>query len=85
MAGKIELRYTQGLEKEWFNGYQLYGYYDVGSVRLNDMGPGADNVLSLQCLSPESLSQGDLQVLSCGSLSYPGLGTPRWISDLFLQ
>lgn len=31
----------------------------------------ADNVLSLQCLSPESLSQGGSPSLSCGSLSYP--------------
>jgi hemolysin activation/secretion protein len=47
LAGKIELRYDQPVEKPWLSSYQLYGYYDAGSVRLNDMGPGADNMLSL--------------------------------------
>jgi hemolysin activation/secretion protein len=43
----VELRYGQPVGAEWFNSYQLYGYYDIGSVFINDPEPGTDNRLSL--------------------------------------
>lgn len=47
VAGKIELRYGQEAGWRWFDSYQLYGYYDIGTVFLNSVGPGVQDQFSL--------------------------------------
>jgi len=48
LAGKVELRYGHPVDATWFNSYQLYTYYDVGTVFINDGAPpGTDERLSL--------------------------------------
>lgn len=50
LAGKVELRYGQPVNEKWLDSYQLYGYYDVGSVYLNDSAAGTNNKFSLASL-----------------------------------
>ncbi len=47
LAAKVELRYGQAVGEKWLDSYQLYGYYDVGSVYLNKIATGTKDTLSL--------------------------------------
>ncbi len=40
VAGKIELSYNNTVEKQYLNDYQLYGFYDIGSIWDKDPGAG---------------------------------------------
>jgi len=50
IAGKLELRYGQAVGERWFNSYQLYSYYDIGSITINKAAPGTSDSLSLASL-----------------------------------
>lgn len=47
IAGKAELRYSHTLNNEWLNAYQLYSYYDIGTVHVNAATTGSDSQMSL--------------------------------------
>lgn len=47
VAGKAELRYSHMLSNEWLKSYQLYSYYDVGTLHTNDATPGTEAEQSL--------------------------------------
>jgi hemolysin activation/secretion protein len=47
IAGKIELRYGQGISDPLLQSYQVYGFYDVGRVWLRGAGPGENDKMSL--------------------------------------
>lgn len=47
MAGKVELRYGQVVGKAWFDSYQLYSYYDIGKLYLNQATAGTPSAFSL--------------------------------------
>ena len=47
IAGKVELRYDQALGQLLFNGYELFSYYDIGRVWLEDAALGANDKKSL--------------------------------------
>ena len=47
IAGRVELRYGRPVGWKYFDSYQLYGYYDIGTVWLDDASPGVDDQLSL--------------------------------------
>ena len=47
IAGKVELRYGQQVGYKYFDSYQLYGYYDIGTAWINDNGPGVSDENSL--------------------------------------
>jgi hemolysin activation/secretion protein len=47
LAGKVELRYGQPVGAQWFDSYQLYGFYDIGSVYVNEAASGTDSKMSL--------------------------------------
>ncbi len=47
LAGKLEFRYGQSEGKKWLDSYQLYAYYDVGSVFMNDSAAGTNDKYSL--------------------------------------
>lgn len=46
-TAKLELRYGRAVNYQWFNSYQLYGYYDVGSVWQKNTLPGVEDKQSL--------------------------------------
>jgi len=47
IAGRAELRYGQQVGYKYFDSYQLYGYYDIGTVKLDDTPAGTQNQFSL--------------------------------------
>ena len=47
IAGKVELRWGKEVGYRYFDSYQLYGYYDIGTVWLDETGPGVPDSLSL--------------------------------------
>jgi hemolysin activation/secretion protein len=47
VAGKVELRYGYEVAKPWLDSFQLYGYYDIGTVWLNEIAPGTRDEFSL--------------------------------------
>jgi hemolysin activation/secretion protein len=47
LAGRVELRYGQTAGYKYFDSYQLYTYYDLGTVWLADPGPGTNDEYSL--------------------------------------
>ena len=47
IAGKIELRFGQEPGYRFFDSYQLYTYYDVGSAWVNNNAPGVKDEFSL--------------------------------------
>jgi hemolysin activation/secretion protein len=47
MAGKLELRYDRTLNQPLFNGYELFGYYDIGRVWLENAAIHANDKKSL--------------------------------------
>ncbi len=46
VAGKVELRYGQALDMRYFSSYQLFGYYDIGSVWQQGSGNGGRTSLA---------------------------------------
>lgn len=36
MAGSLELRHSIAPDSRWVESYQLYGFYDIGAVWLDD-------------------------------------------------
>jgi len=51
VAGKLELRYGQGVGQKWLDSYQLYAAYDIGTVRLYDPSLGTPAHSQLSSLS----------------------------------
>jgi len=47
IAGKVELRFGQPVGYKYFDSYQLYGYYDIGTVWLENTSPGTQSQFSL--------------------------------------
>jgi len=47
IAGRVELRYGQPVGWKYFDSYQLYGYYDIGTVWLEGASPGVQDQFSL--------------------------------------
>jgi hemolysin activation/secretion protein len=47
LAGRVELRYGQPVDWKWFDSYQLYSYYDIGAIFLNETVPGTTDQSSL--------------------------------------
>jgi hemolysin activation/secretion protein len=47
VAGKLELRYGQPVGWKYFDSYQLYGYYDIGTVWFDEASPGTPSEASL--------------------------------------
>jgi hemolysin activation/secretion protein len=47
IAGKIELRYGHDVGYRYLDSYQLYGYYDIGTVWLEQTAPGVQDQFSL--------------------------------------
>ncbi len=47
IAGRVELRYGQPVGLSYFDSYQLYGYYDIGTAWINESTPGSNDELSL--------------------------------------
>jgi hemolysin activation/secretion protein len=47
IAGRAELRYGQPVGYKYLDSYQLYGYYDIGTVWINGAGAGNQDQFSL--------------------------------------
>jgi hemolysin activation/secretion protein len=47
IAGRVELRYGQQVGYRFFDSYQLYTYYDLGTVWIDEPGPGVADEASL--------------------------------------
>jgi hemolysin activation/secretion protein len=47
IAGRVELRYGQALGDPFLNSYQVYGFYDIGRVWVEDAGAGGNDKMSL--------------------------------------
>lgn len=47
IAGRAELRYGQQIGYKYFDSFQLYGYYDIGTVKVNDSPAGVQDQFSL--------------------------------------
>ena len=50
LAGKVELRWGKAVGQKYFDAYQLFTYYDVGSVWEKDAAAGVDDRRSLAAL-----------------------------------
>lgn len=47
LAGKVEFRYGDAVNKKYMDSFQLYAFYDLASVYLNDTAIGAEDTFSL--------------------------------------
>ena len=47
VAGKVELRYGRQVGAEYLNAYQVYGFYDIGSIWIRDAGVGIESQQSM--------------------------------------
>ena len=46
IAGRVELRYSDGTALDYFKWYQLYGYYDIGRIWSNTQTPDNPSLAS---------------------------------------